>query len=171
VHRCDVSTDEIKGKIYGFNRMKKKIGRWSLALWTLSLFAMGCQAQQGSNQEPKVVATEATGNQEVLKQIDVAGAEQLMASQPDLQVLDVRTPEEVAQGILTGAKVINLFDSDFAQKAVAILDKSHPILVYCKAGGRSSRAAQTLKENGFTSIYNLEGGITEWMAEGKPVQK
>ncbi|MEM8892294.1 MAG: rhodanese-like domain-containing protein, partial [Bacteroidota bacterium] len=51
--------------------------------------------------------------------------------------------------------------SGFATQ-VESLDKSKPVLLYCKKGGRSARAAKQLQEMGFMTIYDLEGGFTAW---------
>jgi rhodanese-related sulfurtransferase len=103
--------------------------------------------------------------------IDVSELVELMQEEPNLQLLDVRTPEEVAQGFIKGAKVINIRDADFATKAADILDKTKPLAVYCAAGSRSSSAIPKLKEQGFTMLYNLEGGIQAWIASGQAVVK
>ena len=84
------------------------------------------------------------------------------------QILDVRTPPEVAEGVIEGAMVINIQDSDFSARIDA-LDKTKAVFVYCKAGGRSARASGMLEKLGFTEVYNLDGGITAWKAAGLPV--
>ncbi|MCS6991390.1 MAG: rhodanese-like domain-containing protein [Chitinophagales bacterium] len=76
-------------------------------------------------------------------------------------VLDVRTPEEYAAGHLPKARLINFYDKDFAEQ-LEKLDKSKTYIVYCKAGGRSSKASQLMIEKGFTSVYNLEHGFDKW---------
>lgn len=80
-------------------------------------------------------------------------------------VLDVRTPEEVAEGMIKNALSIDFYDADFGTK-IRQLDKNEPVFVYCKAGGRSSQAAQLLIDAGFEEVYNLEGGITAWQESG-----
>ena len=82
-----------------------------------------------------------------------------------VQLIGVRTPQEYSEENIANAKNINWNDADFAQK-VASLDKSKPIYVYCKAGGRSNQAAQKLAEMGFTKIYDLDGGIMKWNSAG-----
>lgn len=77
------------------------------------------------------------------------------------QLLDVRTPEEFSTGRIDNATNVNWNGDDFAAKA-SQYDKSKPIFVYCKAGGRSAQAADKLAELGFTEIYNLQGGIMKW---------
>ena len=61
---------------------------------------------------------------------------------------------------------------DFVAKAEKY-DKTKPVFVYCKSGGRSKKAAEKLNELGFTNIYELEGGIIKWNAAGftKPTDK
>ena len=80
-------------------------------------------------------------------------------------VLDVRTPEEYAEGHLTGAKLINYYDDTFKNQ-LSLLDKSKPVFVYCRSGKRSGASAQLLIELGFKEVYDLQGGFTAW-AEGK----
>lgn len=83
------------------------------------------------------------------------------------QLLDVRTPEEYSVEHLENADNVNVNSSDFASKA-ALYDKSKPIFVYCKVGGRSAQAADKLVAMGFTEVYNLEGGIMKWTTAGMP---
>jgi rhodanese-related sulfurtransferase len=91
-------------------------------------------------------------------------------TQPEVQLVDVRTPEEFSEGHLENAINIDVTSDDFDAK-VASLDKEKPVMVYCKSGGRSARASARLKELGFKTITDLEGGITNWKSENKPVVK
>lgn len=89
---------------------------------------------------------------------------------PNVQVLDVRTPEEYQSGHLAHAVLADWNnDSDFKTKANN-LDKTKPVYVYCLSGGRSSSASSWLLKNGFTHVYNLNGGIKAWNAEGKGLE-
>ncbi|WP_374173941.1 thioredoxin domain-containing protein [Flavobacterium tructae] len=81
------------------------------------------------------------------------------------QILDVRTPEEFESNHIDNAVNVNWNGDDFETK-VAAYDKSKPVFVYCLSGGRSKKAASKLNELGFTTIYELEGGIMKWNAEG-----
>lgn len=101
--------------------------------------------------------------------LDVAKYEQKM-TQPDVQLIDVRTPEEFAEGHLENAINMDINGDNF-DASVASLDKEKPVMVYCKAGGRSAKAAAKLKEMGFKSISDLDGGITNWNSEKKPTVK
>ena len=83
----------------------------------------------------------------------------------DVQLIDVRTPEEFHEAHIKNAQNIDWNGSQF-EVEVAKLDKSKPILVYCKGGGRSKRAAQKLQELGFATIYELNGGFVQWSLDG-----
>ncbi len=81
-------------------------------------------------------------------------------------LVDVRTPEEFKAGHLNDAVNINWYDADFADQFKDI-DKSKTIYVYCKMGGRSSKAQARLTELGFMSVVNLEGGYDTWIKAQK----
>ena len=85
------------------------------------------------------------------------------------QLLDVRTPEEWEEGIISkNAIKMNFLDENFA-KGVNTLSKNKPIYVYCKAGGRSAKAAKLIATLGFPKVYNLDGGITAWESQGRKI--
>ena len=80
----------------------------------------------------------------------------------EIQLLDVRTPQEYQQGYIEGAILINFFDSDFVFKVSTRFDKNKPLYIYCAVGGRSNKAAKKLISVGFDSIYDLKGGFNKW---------
>ena len=80
----------------------------------------------------------------------------------EVQLLDVRTPEEYQQGFIEGAILINFFDSNFATQVSSTFNKNKPLYIYCAAGGRSNKAATKLGLEGFHIIYDLEGGYNSW---------
>jgi rhodanese-related sulfurtransferase len=82
----------------------------------------------------------------------------------DAQLLDVRTPEEVAEGALEGAQNINFYDADFKDK-LSKLDKNKPVFVYCRSGGRSGKCAQMCKDMGFKEIYDMKGGWLNYSSQ------
>lgn len=95
---------------------------------------------------------------QTLKQTDLS---QKLAEE-NVVLMDVRTPEEVAQGSIEGASLfINIYDTDF-ETQINKLDSTKTYVVYCRSGGRSSKAANLMVKNGFKSVYNLEGGITAY---------
>lgn len=85
-----------------------------------------------------------------------------------VQLLDVRTPQEYAEGHIDGALNINVQSDDFQQMAEKELSKDSTILVYCRSGRRSMNAAQILTDLGY-KVINLKGGIIEWKESGLPV--
>ena len=85
-----------------------------------------------------------------------------------IQLLDVRTPQEYAEGHIDGAININVKSDDFQQIAEKELSKDSTILVYCRSGRRSMDAAELLTKLGF-KVVNLKGGIIEWREKGLPV--
>ncbi len=89
---------------------------------------------------------------------------------PEAILIDVRTPQEYADGHLKNATNINWNGDDFG-KQVAELDKSKPIFIYCLSGGRSKAAANFLKQEGFTDIVEMDGGMMKWRSEKMPETK
>ncbi len=92
----------------------------------------------------------------------------LIAALPDEQILDVRTADEFNSGYIAGARNIDYNNQDFAINVNA-LDKAKPVMVYCRSGRRSAEAANYLRNNGFISVYELDGGIQAWQSAGKNV--
>lgn len=84
---------------------------------------------------------------------------------PNVQIVDVRTDAEVAEGMLPGAVQMNINDRDNFIAKTANLDPNRPVLIYCRSGNRSGKAADYLAENGFKEIYDLEGGYMNWVAQ------
>lgn len=87
----------------------------------------------------------------------------------DIQLIDVRTPEEYEEGYIDGFQNIDYFSDTFSQD-IEKLDKSKPVIVYCRSGKRSADCAKQLKEKGFVKIYDLDGGITQWKFKGYEVK-
>jgi thioredoxin len=100
-----------------------------------------------------------------IKSLDPISFSKEIATIEEPQLIDVRTPEEFNAGHILDAENINWLGNNFVSDAEK-LDKSKPIFVYCKSGGRSAKAAAKLEELGFKKIYNLEGGILKWDAIG-----
>lgn len=101
--------------------------------------------------------------------VDVAQFEKKM-NENQVQLIDVRTPEEFQEGHLANAQNINVLDATF-ESQVASLDKTKPVLIYCKSGGRSAKASEKLKALGFTNITDLEGGFSNWSSSDKPIER
>jgi len=85
-------------------------------------------------------------------------------------ILDVRTPREFAAGHIKDSILIpvQVLNTDY----IKIIDhKKGPILVYCRSGNRSVTASNILAKKGFKKLYNLKGGIKDWVNKGYPTQK
>ena len=82
-----------------------------------------------------------------------------------LQIIDVRTPEEFADGHLEGAQMIDFYEGDFAAR-ISELDRSQPYLVYCRSGNRSGQTRELMEDLGFTDVRDLDGGAVAWAAAG-----
>ena len=85
-------------------------------------------------------------------------------------ILDVRKADEFAEGHITGAILIDQFQSDFLEQAQAKLPKDKTIAIYCRSGRRSANAAGKLADVGFKCV-NLKGGIIAWKEANMPVTK
>ena len=102
-----------------------------------------------------------------IKRLNVKEFKELMDKTSNKTVLDVRTNDEVAQGVLPQATQIDYNGGDF-ESQLEKLDKNKPVFIYCAVGGRSGSASSILAKKGFKKVYNLEGGINAWIASGFP---
>jgi rhodanese-related sulfurtransferase len=82
----------------------------------------------------------------------------------NIQLLDVRTPEEVEAGFIKTAIFANYFEDDFVIKSSKILDKKKPVYIYCRSGNRSGKAAELLSVRSF-DVINVVGGYNQWKKE------
>jgi len=89
--------------------------------------------------------------------------------QPDVQVFDVRTAGEFNTGHLPHALQADYTKKEEFKDRVQYLDKKKTVYIYCLSGGRSSAAAKWMRENGFSDVVELEGGINAWKQAGKPL--
>ncbi|MCL6571408.1 MAG: rhodanese-like domain-containing protein [Bacillus sp. (in: Bacteria)] len=90
------------------------------------------------------------------------GEAKKMIDQGEVIVLDVRTPEEYNGGHIPGSELLPLQVIDGMSDE---LDKDKSYLIVCRSGNRSQEAADILNEKGFTSIFNMTGGMNDWTYE------
>jgi phage shock protein E len=90
------------------------------------------------------------------------------AGKADFAILDVRTPEEFAEGHLAGAVNLDIQGRDFEAR-LRSLDRSTNYLVYCRTGSRSQKAVQTMDRLGFRSVFHMHEGILGWQRQKLPV--
>lgn len=110
----------------------------------------------------------ATSN-EATKKVDPVTFSEVIA-QPDVIILDVRTPEEFNAGHIANAINIDFTGPDFVSE-VSKLDKNATVAVYCRSANRSGVATKEMSDLGFTDMYDMQGGIVDWEAAGGPVVK
>lgn len=96
-----------------------------------------------------------------IENITVTDLKTLLSNGDNIQLVDVRTPKEWEEGIIQNAEKIDVTATDFEARALYTLNKEKPVYLYCRSGGRSLIAAETLVKKGF-KVYNVEGGYTEW---------
>ena len=99
------------------------------------------------------------------QQVEVITSEEMeyLILADSVQLIDVRSFEDFQNKHLKGAQSI-VFDADFEEN-ILMLDKSKPVAVYCRTGRRSKECSQILKDEGFTKIYELKGGLEKWKHE------
>ena len=127
-----------------------------------ALLALSACNGQADNSTAAATATDAEAPRGYIN-IDVAEFRERL-DDPNTVLLDVRTPREWADGKIEAAIEMNVQDENFAEQ-LQTLDKSKTYLVYCRSGRRSATAAEIMVDNGFTSVYNLEGGYLAWTKE------
>ena len=81
---------------------------------------------------------------------------------PDVQLVDVRTPDEFANGNIPGSVNIDVLTGHFSETASASLDKSRTVAVYCRSGNRSKNAAKVLSMMGY-NVVELDKGYNAWV--------
>ncbi len=101
--------------------------------------------------------------------VDADTAVGLLDDRDDLTVIDVRTPEEFADGHLSGAELVDIHEPAFADE-VNGLDRDGSYVLYCRTGNRSGQAAALMEELGFTEVYNA-GGLDDLARAGAAVER
>lgn len=130
-------------------------------LFALSLF-FACSSQSTSESSANQTAPPAAKSIP-FQDIGLAAFGE-MTKAGDKIILDVRTPGEVAEGVIPGSMHIDIQSADFVNR-IEELNKDKEYIVYCKSGGRSARASDMMSKVGFKKVYNLKGGYTAWSAE------
>lgn len=108
-------------------------------------------------------------DQDGLRSVSASDAAELIEIDPEgLIVLDVRTPEEFAEGHLDDATLINYYAAEFTAE-INELDRDAPYVLYCRSGNRSRSAMNIMENLGFTNVAEIKGGIGSWMDDGQAV--
>jgi len=97
-------------------------------------------------------------------------AKRLEAKDPDLVILDVRTPEEFAAGHVPGARNVP-HDQVTARLADLSPLRGKQVVLYCRSGRRSALAADALRQAGFSRLLHLQGDYLAWEADKRPIER
>jgi len=107
------------------------------------------------------------GTGEPFERVNAAKARELL-DEKDVTWVDVREPAEWQQGRIPGAVLVPLNSLLVSPQQYLHDDR---VVFYCAQGIRSAVACEVAAAVGLTRIYNLEGGIQEWAAQGFPIEK
>jgi len=105
---------------------------------------------------------------QIIRSVDSRDAKIILDEEEDIILLDVRTPEEYAEGHLAGAKNLDYNAPNFTEQ-IQQLDPDQKYMLYCAVGGRSGKSLEIMKEMGFKQVYNVTEGFTELIDKGIPV--
>ena len=105
-----------------------------------------------------------------IKDLSLEEFKHTMDSLKEEVIVDLRTPEELKDGKIPGAIVIDFFGPQF-EPAIEALDRDKVYLLYCASGGRSGETSELMQKLGFKKIYNMKGGFREWTKRKMPVEK
>lgn len=122
----------------------------------------GAETGGGATRETAATVTAPTAPQRV----DAVRFAEVVAT-PGTRIIDVRTPEEFAEGHLAGAVNIDFQGPDFTTR-IAALDRADLYAVYCRSGNRSQGAVAAMADAGLASVVELESGILGWQEAGLP---
>jgi rhodanese-related sulfurtransferase len=148
--------------------------RWVLTgagtiLLVVSLGAAGCREGRQTRSSEDVVEQ----SRLPVRKVSPSEAKALidrLRDRPDFVILDVRTPEEYRSGHLPGSRMLN-YRSPAFRDSLARMDRSVTYLVYCRSGHRSGEATRIMASMGFQKVYDLQGGILSWNAQGLPLER
>lgn len=116
--------------------------KYCIVLIALSLFT--CKSQSDS-----------------IHSISVDEAKTMIEGNDQLIIVDARTPEEFADGHLDGAINVDVKADDFTEQILK-MSKEESYLVYCRSGKRSTKASNIMADQGFKTLYNMDGGYLAW---------
>ena len=106
----------------------------------------------------------------VIETVSPERASEIIDGGDGVVVLDIRTPEEFAEARLAGAVNIDFYADDF-QDRLAELDKGTDYVLYCRTGNRTSTAREMMRDLGFSSVHEVDGGIVNWYESGLPIEQ
>ena len=137
--------------------------RFSAFFLFILVVSVSCAQNSNTESSSTPIDNQAQQNKPKVLDLTMSDFKKSFEGKEGLQIIDVRTPGEIAGGKIGNALEVDYMDPKFAEKIKALkLDKSKPVVVYCAAGGRSARAVQVLAENGYTTTFTLLGGYNAY---------
>lgn len=128
---------------------------------TLMSSCSEAQVKVDQNSKDSGTQTVTSHNEAQINKVVSAAKFKELLSTEDAQIIDVRTPGEFEAGNIAASTNVDFYGDNFKNE-LAKLDKTKPLLVYCKSGGRSGKAASMMKAMGFEEVYDLKGGYSGW---------
>ena len=147
---------------------RRRLSMW-LSFSAVAVLVALVSALSGCTLEGQGTPTDTLEVQEVTSQ-EAFDLMQENHGNPDFVILDVRTSQEFHNGHIEGALSIDVNLPSFSEE-LEQLDRNATYLVYCRSGNRSRTALAIMEDLGFTSIYHLTNGITEWVDAGLQVSQ
>jgi rhodanese-related sulfurtransferase len=129
-----------------------------------------CEPSSPPPAETDEGAESTEGAQASVENVDAKAASALLKENSDLVVLDIRTPEEFAEGHIEGAQNVDFKSPDFESKLSQLNPKGR-YLMHCRSGARSTSSLPTFEKLGFENLIHLNTGFNDWVESGLPVAK
>lgn len=134
--------------------------------WVFLIVVFSCDRPASSHDKN---SSTSAAKSPIIRSLDSKNAKALLDEEEGILLLDVRTPEEFAEGHLAGAKNLDFHEPGFAEQ-LQQLDPNQKYMVYCAVGGRSGKTLQMTEEMGFKEVYNVSEGFKELKERGVPVE-
>ncbi len=133
---------------------------------TLTIAGCGGQDQAATDGGPSTAAVVQEAPADLPINLDVHTVAQLR-ERPDVVIIDVREPYEYQEAHVPG---VTLIPMNTVPQRLDEIPRDKTVVIMCRSGNRSSRVVSFLREQGFTNVHNMEGGILAWSQAGYPVE-
>lgn len=104
----------------------------------------------------------------MIQELDVNELSAKFANNEQFDLIDIRTPAEVARGVLPQTQTLPMHLIPL--KLDYFTNSEKPIILYCRTGSRSAQACMFLAQHGISNVYNLRGGIVSWAQGGYAIE-
>jgi rhodanese-related sulfurtransferase len=99
-----------------------------------------------------------------IKEISIADLARMVANQDQFELVDIRTPVEIARGVLPNAKSLSMHLVPLKLRFFS--ESPRQIVIYCRTGSRSAQVCRFLNGLGINNVISLRGGMVRWTSEG-----